>query len=196
MAKTQASVRWATDGTWLIIRTPYSAEFVTRIKDEVSYSLRKWDGVRRVWMVSDEPRLRSVVRTIVDDVFSVELDEPEGRTDNFTTPGSAGGPRGEGPSTDARELATLKLKLAEAQREIVHLNRCVQSANADATRWRRMAGDSMFGGGSTGGALDKILRSGLGEKAFKKLATVLHPDAGGDTELFKELEQAWAKVKR
>jgi hypothetical protein len=194
MTKTQANVRWATDGVWLLLRTPYNAAFVNELKDRIRYIDRVWDPVRRVWKVKDTAEYRTMVGAMVLVHYDVDLGEPEQMGEaSFTSPGGAGTGRsgGDGPSVDAREIATLKAQLAEARRENMHLNMVIRSLNVDIARLRRMSG----GGDGGGGLLEKVLRTKHGQKAYNKLATVLHPDVGGDLELFKELEQAWSKVK-
>jgi hypothetical protein len=206
VSQTNASVRWAVKDSWLLISTPYNQAFVARIKEDIAPGMRAWDKAKRLWKVEDTPNHRSIVRTILADVFDVDMEDPEDRNEGpgFTSPGAAK-PKGGGnryqtgaegqwnPSPEARELATLKVQLAAAHREEAHLNAVIRSLNADLATARRM---SRFGGGGEG-VLEKILRDdALGTKAFRKLSMVLHPDTGGDVELFKELEQAWDKAEK
>ena len=180
------TVRWAIkeDGR-LWLHAPYNAAFVAGLRDTIPADARDWDKVRRVWKIARAHQ--ADLRTLVQIHYGERLGEPEDRTGDrahegakFTDPG----PRTRtGPTADHLELMTLR-------QEIQHLNAVIRSLNNDNDRLRRAAGG--FGSSDT---LSTILASPLGEKAFKKLSTVLHPDAGGDTALFQALESANAKVK-
>lgn len=189
MSNTNASVRWAVQFSWLLISAPFRVEMVARIKSDIPTLHRAWDNDRKLWKVKDTPAYRSIVRTIVEDVYGVELGEPEVRGPETGPQGATGGrtapPRGDD--------ATLKLELAAARRENRHLEQVIRSLNTDLSRAR--ARSTMPGMG--GGILETILRDDtLGQKAFRKLSMVLHPDTGGDVELFKELEREWDKAEK
>lgn len=188
-------VKWAVEGLWLLISTPYNAGFVSALKSDIPFADRMWDKERRLWKVADSPANRSTVRTIIADVYDVDLDDPEVRAESkakssegFSTPS------GESTKTkEFRRIIELERELREANRDRDHLNMVIRSLNADVSKWRRAAVGGMFGGGGGGDLLAKLFRSDHGAKVFKNLSKALHPDVGGDTELFKEVESLWSK---
>jgi hypothetical protein len=170
-----ALVRIEVAGFEARIYSPFSAERVELIK---TIPYRTWDKEGKCWRipVAQVPSLTIALQGIGDRV-QINQAPPE------SGPPPAGG--GGGPGDQAR-LRRLEKANTELKRENQRLNQeLIRRRNEQSAQRSSWAEHLLI-----------KLSPDQAEKAYKKLALVLHPDVGGDNGLMRDLNVAFDLLGR
>lgn len=158
-----ALVRIEVDGLTARVFSPYDPQRVEVIK---SIPGRHWDKDGKCWVVPtvQVPGIKVALEAIGDTVLIVGAAEPPPRQ----------------RQADDGEVRILKDANRRLERDLARLRQENQ----------RLRSETAARGGSWAETLLRKLTPEQAEKAYKKLATVLHPDVGGSAELMRDLNVA------
>lgn len=166
-------------GVGLELRTPYDADFVTRLKSTVPHYARTWQADRKIWIVSEEWRVPVV--DLLKQFFSVVDIEAEAQE------------RKRREEEAAREREQARQQREQAQEEER------EEARQWGREWEQQQRQQRQENAAGPHATLHLLRTAppeLVKAAFHCLAKLYHPDRGGDLAKMQALNSAYEKLQR
>lgn len=155
-----------TRGPSLCIQCPYSAEFVTAIKQAIPGGARWFDAKRKLWVVELAYRAdaEKAVRRFYDDVTVVEKATRK---------------------TESAEMMRLMKEVADLKKKL---------RETTAAKAQPMMFATSRGKGSPYDTLVSVLGKAELKKLYHLAVQCSHPDHGGNTRTAQEVNLAWEKI--
>ena len=152
------------------IRFSYNPQVVEILKDSVGYDFRRWNPGPKFWTITTTKALEGFVKALIAEGIQVEVEEGPATDPGPRSTGYRSGPS-YGPGSSRSQQSKEEPK---RERKTTHSNSA---------------------GGTWAMEMLTAAPEALRPKLYKKLSTVLHPDAGGDEAMMKALNAAATSLK-
>lgn len=192
-------VRWAWDGTWLLLSAPYNAAFVAELKKETDLPGRVWDQKRKLWKV--DPTFKFALKVLVRTHYGVTLGEPEDRTEGRARHAGTQTPPTAGSEQKTETVTRLRVELMRAKQDAETQRKLAAAAEAQligmAGRISMLEGDLERArrSGPVGALTMRDFLRKFGKPGYRAIVNACHPDRpGGDSEYTKQITAMWSEM--